>query len=149
MKQCPRCDSSLSHYALRDVEAYGCDSCGWVGVDVEHRSEPVRIESWQDAMSRFYQKFRYEELPEHAQKLERVEAERKAAIAGNEAETESETDATSTADEDPDDVADEPQPTAAVETTADEAAADTDDVDDEDTVDDDTLEREPAPTHAE
>jgi hypothetical protein len=57
MKDCPRCGSTLSHYAHGDGEAYGCDACGWVGVDVEHRSEPVRLESWTDAITRFEAKF--------------------------------------------------------------------------------------------
>lgn len=57
MKDCPRCGSTLSHYAHGDGEAYGCDACGWVGVDVEHRSEPVHLESWTDAITRFESKF--------------------------------------------------------------------------------------------
>ncbi|MCT9096518.1 zf-TFIIB domain-containing protein [Haloarchaeobius sp. HME9146] len=85
MKECPRCGSSLSHYALSEVEAYGCDGCGWVGIDVEHRSEPVRIESWQDAISRFHQQFTDSELDDHAQNLNRVEAERRAAIGEDDA----------------------------------------------------------------
>ncbi|WP_439026207.1 zf-TFIIB domain-containing protein [Haloarchaeobius sp. DT45] len=113
MKECPRCGSSLSHYALSDVEAYGCDSCGWVGIDVEHRSEPVRIESWQDAIRRFHQQFTDSELDEHAANLSRVEAERRAAIGAEEPADESHVEGT-----------DEPESTDEPETVTDEAGDD-------------------------
>jgi hypothetical protein len=72
MKDCPRCGSSLSHYALADGEAYGCDACGWVGVDVEHRSKPATLESWHDAISRFESKFARDGSENAVRNLERV-----------------------------------------------------------------------------
>ncbi|WP_256300442.1 zf-TFIIB domain-containing protein [Haloarchaeobius salinus] len=83
MKECPRCGSSLSAYSLSDVEAYGCDSCGWVGVPVDHQSEPKRLESWQDAIQRFQQKFAADGLDEHAERLERIEQARRDAVNGD------------------------------------------------------------------
>lgn len=83
MKECPRCGSSLSAYSLSDVEAYGCDSCGWVGVPVDHQSEPKRLESWQDAIQRFQKKFAADGLEEHAERLERVEQARRDAVGGD------------------------------------------------------------------
>lgn len=80
MKACPRCGSSLSSYSLSDVEAYGCDSCGWVGVPVDHQSEPERLETWQDAIQRFQKKFAADGLEEHAERLERVEQARRDAV---------------------------------------------------------------------
>ncbi|WP_440990206.1 zf-TFIIB domain-containing protein [Haloarchaeobius baliensis] len=84
MKECPRCGSSLSAYSLSDVEAYGCDSCGWVGVPVDHQSEPKRLESWQDAIQRFQKKFAADGLEEHAERLERVEQARRDAVSAGE-----------------------------------------------------------------
>ena len=72
MKDCPRCDSSLSHYALAEGEAYGCDACGWVGVDVEHRSTPATLESWHDAISRFEAKFANDGSDSAVRNLDRV-----------------------------------------------------------------------------
>jgi len=72
MKDCPRCDSSLSHYALSEGEAYGCDACGWVGVDVEHRSTPAKLESWHDAISRFEAKFANDGSDSAVKNLDRV-----------------------------------------------------------------------------
>lgn len=54
--ECPRCGGRLETYALDGEEAVGCDSCGYVGVEVEHEREPLNFESWDDALERFYQK---------------------------------------------------------------------------------------------
>jgi hypothetical protein len=72
MKDCPRCGSALSHYALAEGEAYGCDACGWVGVDVEHRSKPAKLESWHDAISRFEAKFANDGHENAVRNLDRV-----------------------------------------------------------------------------
>ncbi|WP_267639343.1 zf-TFIIB domain-containing protein [Haloarchaeobius amylolyticus] len=123
MKECPRCGSSLSRYALSEVEAYGCDSCGWVGIDVEHRSEPVRIESWQDAIRRFHQQFSDSELDEHAENLSRVEAERQAVMAEDEPAYEHAESADSDAVGDGDESGEDEETTTAEE-AADEGTAD-------------------------
>ena len=53
---CPRCSGSLETYALAGHEAEACDRCGYVGVAVSHESEPVELESWQEALERFKEK---------------------------------------------------------------------------------------------
>jgi hypothetical protein len=50
---CPRCGGDLERYALADAESVVCESCGYIGVPVEHDSEPVVIESWDEALERF------------------------------------------------------------------------------------------------
>ncbi|WP_254538040.1 hypothetical protein [Halomarina litorea] len=50
---CPRCDAPLEAYVLFGREAVACETCGYLGVTVEHRSEPREIESWQAAIDRF------------------------------------------------------------------------------------------------
>jgi hypothetical protein len=122
MKECPRCGSGLSHYSLSDVEAYGCDSCGWVGVMVEHKSKPVELESWNDAISRFYTKFSEEGHLEAAEKLAQVNAEHRSADSDDETDTEE------------------------VEASEGDEAVDTDNSD-EATDNDETVETEEAPDH--
>jgi hypothetical protein len=51
---CPQCDGTLATYALGGQEASVCEDCGYVGIPAEHRGEPRRIESWNDALRRFY-----------------------------------------------------------------------------------------------
>lgn len=51
--ECPRCGGDLDRYTLGPREAVGCDSCGYVGVPVEHRGERTRVESWEAAVSRY------------------------------------------------------------------------------------------------
>jgi DNA-directed RNA polymerase subunit M/transcription elongation factor TFIIS len=51
---CPQCGGTLSTYALRGREASVCEDCGYVGIDAEHRGEARRVESWNDALRRFY-----------------------------------------------------------------------------------------------
>jgi len=51
--ECPRCDGPLGRYALGDREAVRCESCGYVGVPVEHRGERRRAESWEEVVSRY------------------------------------------------------------------------------------------------
>ncbi|MFC6989545.1 hypothetical protein ACFQJD_14045 [Haloplanus sp. GCM10025708] len=31
-----------------------CEDCGYVGIDADHGGEPVEVESWDDALRRFY-----------------------------------------------------------------------------------------------
>jgi hypothetical protein len=50
---CPRCGDALTEYAFEGHEAYGCEACGWLGVDVEHSAEPEEVESWAEALQRF------------------------------------------------------------------------------------------------
>lgn len=52
---CPRCDGDIVTYSLSGHDAQICEHCGYVGVSVEHESEPVSLESWEDALNRFYQ----------------------------------------------------------------------------------------------
>lgn len=54
--ECPRCGGRLETYSLGEEESVGCESCGYVGVEVEHDHEPLRFESWDDAIERFYEK---------------------------------------------------------------------------------------------
>lgn len=50
---CPRCESTLDRYALFGKEAVHCEDCGYLGVTVDHESEPREIESWDAAFERF------------------------------------------------------------------------------------------------
>jgi DNA-directed RNA polymerase subunit M/transcription elongation factor TFIIS len=51
---CPQCGTTLATYALDGREATVCEDCGYVGIAAEHRGEPRRIESWNEALRRFY-----------------------------------------------------------------------------------------------
>lgn len=51
--ECPRCGGTVSAYRLGEDEARSCDSCGYVGVPVDHGSEPPPRESWTEALERF------------------------------------------------------------------------------------------------
>jgi DNA-directed RNA polymerase subunit M/transcription elongation factor TFIIS len=51
---CPECGSTLVTYRLADREAPVCEQCGHVGIEAEHRGARVRVESWSDALRRFY-----------------------------------------------------------------------------------------------
>lgn len=53
--ECPRCGSTLERYALQGREAVACESCGYIGVPVEHRGELAEFESWDEAIDRFQQ----------------------------------------------------------------------------------------------
>lgn len=50
--ECPRCAATLVQYSLDGREAVVCESCGFIGVPVEHRGEYREVESWDDAVSR-------------------------------------------------------------------------------------------------
>lgn len=50
--ECPRCGEPLDRYALAGRVAVICESCGYVGVPVEHRGAEGPLESWDDAVSR-------------------------------------------------------------------------------------------------
>lgn len=50
---CPRCGARLVRYSFGTQDAVVCEPCGYVGVDVEHESERVEMESWDDALRRF------------------------------------------------------------------------------------------------
>lgn len=51
--ECPRCGSALERYALQGREAVACESCGYIGVPVEHHGTLAEFESWDDAIDRF------------------------------------------------------------------------------------------------
>ncbi|WP_251329242.1 hypothetical protein [Haloplanus pelagicus] len=51
---CPQCEGTLATYALGGREASVCEDCGYVGIAAEHRGDPHRIESWDEALRRFY-----------------------------------------------------------------------------------------------
>lgn len=51
---CPQCDEPLATYALGGRESFVCENCGYVGIEAEHRGTPRRVESWTDAIRRFY-----------------------------------------------------------------------------------------------
>jgi uncharacterized Zn finger protein (UPF0148 family) len=51
---CPECGSPLVTYRLGDREAPVCEECGHVGIEAEHRGKRERVESWSDALRRFY-----------------------------------------------------------------------------------------------
>lgn len=51
---CPECGTPLVTYRLEEREAPVCEQCGHVGIDAEHRPARVRVESWGDALRRFY-----------------------------------------------------------------------------------------------
>jgi len=51
---CPQCGGTLATYALSGREASVCEDCGYVGIAAEHRGEARRVESWDDALRRFY-----------------------------------------------------------------------------------------------
>jgi hypothetical protein len=51
---CPQCGGTLATYALSGQEASVCEDCGYVGIAAEHRGDPRRVESWDDALRRFY-----------------------------------------------------------------------------------------------
>jgi hypothetical protein len=61
---CPRCGGSLSQYRLGDAETVACDDCIYVGVAVDHTSEPGHRESWTEALDRFYQQHSEEQVEE-------------------------------------------------------------------------------------
>jgi hypothetical protein len=51
---CPQCGGTLATYALDGREASVCEDCGYVGIAAEHRGAPRSVESWDDALRRFY-----------------------------------------------------------------------------------------------
>lgn len=54
MEECPRCSSPLERLSLADVTTVTCSQCGYADVPVEHEREFPEIESWRDALNRFY-----------------------------------------------------------------------------------------------
>lgn len=52
--ECPRCGGPLSRYQLGEKVSYACDECVYVGIEVSHRTDPRQLESWDEALSRFY-----------------------------------------------------------------------------------------------
>jgi transcription initiation factor TFIIIB Brf1 subunit/transcription initiation factor TFIIB len=53
---CPECGHRLTDYHLGDRGAVGCENCGYVGIDAEHRGRPTERESWDDALERFHRR---------------------------------------------------------------------------------------------
>jgi len=60
---CPQCGGTLATYALGGEEASVCEDCGYVGIAAEHRGDPRTVESWNDALRRFYRAHGSEESP--------------------------------------------------------------------------------------
>jgi predicted RNA-binding Zn-ribbon protein involved in translation (DUF1610 family) len=60
--ECPRCGEELERYALQGREAFVCNTCGYIGVPVEHRGEYEPPESWDEAISRFHNVDRVESV---------------------------------------------------------------------------------------
>ncbi|MFC7172899.1 hypothetical protein ACFQL0_05120 [Haloplanus litoreus] len=46
--------AARSLHALNGREASVCEDCGYVGIPAEHRGAPKRVESWNDALRRYY-----------------------------------------------------------------------------------------------
>ncbi|MHC3437822.1 hypothetical protein ACYJ1Y_06870 [Natrialbaceae archaeon A-gly3] len=57
MEECPRCGEPLERLSLGDVTTVACNRCGFADVPVEIESERRDIESWQDALERFHERF--------------------------------------------------------------------------------------------
>jgi hypothetical protein len=55
--ECPRCGGELETYSLWGRETKSCRRCNYLGVPVEHTSDRDDPESWDDAISRFYEKY--------------------------------------------------------------------------------------------
>ncbi len=53
---CPRCGGTVITYQLDHQESYVCDECEYVGIDVDHGARPEEVESWDEAMMRFYER---------------------------------------------------------------------------------------------
>lgn len=50
--ECPRCGSDLERYTLDGQETVSCETCGYVGVPVDHRGNRHQVETWHEAISR-------------------------------------------------------------------------------------------------
>jgi len=55
--ECPRCGGSVIVYQLGDRESYVCGDCEYVGIEIDHEAEPRELESWDEAMERFRERF--------------------------------------------------------------------------------------------
>jgi transposase-like protein len=53
---CPRCGGTVITYQLDHQESYVCNECEYVGIDVDHGARPEEVESWDEAMMRFYER---------------------------------------------------------------------------------------------
>ncbi|MFO7927839.1 MAG: hypothetical protein ACQET5_09190 [Halobacteriota archaeon] len=51
--ECPRCGGELDRYSFGGRGTVGCETCGYVGVPVEHRGEQRSLDSWEDAIERY------------------------------------------------------------------------------------------------
>ncbi|WP_248897927.1 hypothetical protein [Haloplanus halobius] len=60
---CPQCGGTLTTYALDGQEASVCEDCGYVGIPAEHRGDSRHVESWDDALRRFYRAHGTDEDP--------------------------------------------------------------------------------------
>lgn len=50
---CPRCGGDLIEYRLDDRQARKCDTCGFVGIPIDHHGSPAPSETWAEALRRF------------------------------------------------------------------------------------------------
>jgi transcription elongation factor Elf1 len=55
--ECPRCGGTVVVYRLDDRESRVCSDCEYVGIEVEHGTEPAEFESWEEALARFHERF--------------------------------------------------------------------------------------------
>lgn len=54
MDDCPRCGTTLESISLGDRSAEFCNKCGFADLPVTHESEFEDVETWSDAIKRFY-----------------------------------------------------------------------------------------------
>jgi hypothetical protein len=55
MDECPRCQGLLQELSLGEVSTITCSQCRYADVPVEHERIGQNVESWRDALERFYQ----------------------------------------------------------------------------------------------
>jgi len=54
MEECPRCGGAIEELSLGEVSTVMCSRCGFADIPVEHQPTGEEIESWRDALNRFY-----------------------------------------------------------------------------------------------
>ena len=67
---CDRCGGAMDTYELDGRDARSCRECGYVDVPVRHEPEGGHRESWDDAISRFYERFADVTVSENDQSAE-------------------------------------------------------------------------------
>ncbi|MEF8852025.1 MAG: hypothetical protein V5A44_01530 [Haloarculaceae archaeon] len=54
---CDRCGGTIEVYELDGRDARSCQDCGYVDVPVRHEPDGADRESWEEAISRFQEKY--------------------------------------------------------------------------------------------